>query len=81
MGLSLREGAVEPLGKYRNNMLFAILEMLGGVTISLDDPVRSLPEPGLNAVLYGDSGRIDHQPFGVQFFRRQPPRGRASPNI
>jgi len=56
MGLSLREGAVEPLGKYRNNMLFAILEMLGRrYDFTLDDPVGSLPEPGLNAVLYGDS--------------------------
>ena len=56
MGLSLREGAVEPLGKYRNNMLFAILEMLGRrYDFTLDDPVGSLPEPGLNAVLYGGS--------------------------
>jgi len=54
--LSLREGAVEPLGKLRNNMLFAILEMLGRrYDFTLDDPVGSLPDVGLNAVLYGDA--------------------------
>ncbi len=55
-GLSLREGAVEPLGKYRNNLLFAMLEMLGRrYDFTLDDPVSSFSEEGLNAVLYGDS--------------------------
>ncbi len=56
MRLSLREGAVEPLGKYRNNMLFAVLAMLGRrYDFTLDDPVSSFSEEGLNAVLYGDS--------------------------
>ncbi len=53
---SLREGGVEPLGKYRNNMLFAMIETLGrrhGFTI--DDPIESLNEESLNAILYGDS--------------------------
>ncbi|MEG0499305.1 MAG: excinuclease ABC subunit UvrA, partial [Alistipes sp.] len=55
-GLSLREGAVEPLGKYRNNMLFALLEMLGRrYDFTIDDPVETLSEEGLNAILYGDS--------------------------
>ncbi len=56
MKLSLREGAVEPLGKYRNNMLFAILEMLGrrhGFT--LDDELETFDTDSLNALLYGDS--------------------------
>lgn len=45
--LSLRQGAVEPLGKYRNNMLFAILEMLGRRhDFTLDDPVESISEEG-----------------------------------
>ncbi len=56
MHLSLREGAVEPLGKYRNNMLFATLEMLGRrYDFTLDDPIDSFSEEALNAVLYGDS--------------------------
>ena len=54
--LSLREGAVEPLGPYRNNQLFAILETLGRRhDFTIDDPIESISEEGLNAILYGDS--------------------------
>ena len=81
-GLSLREGAVEPLGKYRNNLLFAMLEMLGRrYDFTLDDPVSSFSEEGLNAVLYGDSEplTVDLSEFsssgGRQFLS-----GRASPS-
>ena len=53
---SLSEGAVEPLGAYRNNLLFAILEHLGRrYDFSIDDPVASIPDAGLNAILYGDA--------------------------
>ncbi len=65
--LSLREGAVEPLGKYHNNMLFAILEMLGRrYDFTLDDPMDTFSEEALNAVLYGDSEplTIDLSEFG-----------------
>ena len=65
--LSLREGAVEPLGKYHNNMLFAMLEMLGHrYDFTLDDPITSFSEMALNAVLYGDSEpmTINLQEFG-----------------
>lgn len=54
--LSLREGGVEPLGKHRNNLLFAILGTLGKrYDFTLDDPVGTISEEGLNAVLYGDA--------------------------
>ena len=54
--LTLREGAVEPLGKFHNNMLFAILEMLGRrYDFTLDDPIETFTEAALNAVLYGDA--------------------------
>ncbi len=56
MKLSLREGGVEPLGKYRNNMLFAMLEMLGRRHgFSLDDELETFDTDSLNALLYGDS--------------------------
>ncbi|MBQ5903991.1 MAG: excinuclease ABC subunit UvrA, partial [Alistipes sp.] len=49
---SIREGAIEPLGKYRNNMTFAMLEMLGHrYDFTLDDPIATLSEGALNAVL------------------------------
>ncbi len=54
--LSLREGGVEPLGKFRNNMLFAMLDTLGQRhNFSLDDPLEEIDQEGLNAILYGDS--------------------------
>jgi len=54
--LSLGEGAIEPLGKYRNNMLFAILEVLGRRhDFTLEDPVETISEEGMNAILYGDA--------------------------
>ncbi len=53
--LSLHEGAVGPLGKYKNSPLFATLEMLGRrYDFTLDDPVESLSEEALNAVMNGD---------------------------
>lgn len=53
---SLREGAVEPLGKYRNNLLFLLLEMLGRrYDFTLDDPINTFSEEALNAVIYGDA--------------------------
>ena len=61
--LSLAEGAVEPLGKRRANLLFAMLEMLGRrYDFTLDDPVETLSETALNAILYGDS-----EPVTVDF--------------
>ena len=53
---SIRQGGVEPLGKYKNNLLFARIEALGRrYGFTLDDPIESLDERALNAVLYGES--------------------------
>lgn len=52
---SIARGAVEPLGRQRNNLPFAQLEALGKkYDFSVDDPVETLSEEALNAVLYGD---------------------------
>lgn len=54
--LSLREGALEPLAKYKNKILWALLEGLGRrYDFSLDDPIGTLSEEALAAVLYGDT--------------------------
>ncbi|MBO5961785.1 MAG: excinuclease ABC subunit UvrA, partial [Alistipes sp.] len=53
--LSLRDGGVAPLGKGRENILFATLEALGKrYDFTLDDPLGTISEEGLNAILYGD---------------------------
>ena len=52
---SLRDGAIEPIGKYKNNKLFALLTMLGRrYDFTLEDPVETISEEGMNAILYGD---------------------------
>ncbi len=63
---SIRAGAIEPLGKHKNNMLFAAIEKLGArYDFTLDDPVNAIPEDGMNALLYGDPEplRIDTTGF------------------
>ncbi|MDE6140541.1 MAG: excinuclease ABC subunit UvrA [Alistipes sp.] len=53
---SLRDGGIEPLGKYHNNLLFATLDTLGRrYDFTLDDPVGAISKAGMNAILYGDS--------------------------
>jgi len=53
--LSLREGAIEPLGKYKNNKIFTLLTVLGRrYDFTIDDPVDTISEDGMNAILYGD---------------------------
>ncbi len=63
---SIREGAIDPLGKHRNNMLFALMEGLGKrYDFTIDDPVAAISEEGMNAILYGDPipMAIDTRPF------------------
>ena len=61
--LSIREGGIEPLGKHHNNMLFAMMEMLGHrYDFSIDDPIETISQEGMNAILYGDS-----EPMTINF--------------
>ena len=56
MTRTIREGGIEPLGKHHNNMLFAMMEMLGRrYDFTLDDPIETISQEGMNAILYGDS--------------------------
>ncbi len=52
---SIAQGAFEPFGKKRDNLLFAQLEALGKRHgFSLDEPVKSLSDEAVHAVMYGD---------------------------
>ena len=54
--LSVREGAIAPLGKWRDNIYFATLEAFARRHgFSLDEPVASLSKEELNVILYGDA--------------------------
>lgn len=53
--LSLSEGGIEPIGKQKNNKIFALLTLLGRrYDFTLDDPINTISEEGVNAILYGD---------------------------
>ncbi len=52
---SLHDGAIEPIGKFKNNKIFTLLTLLGKrYDFTLDDPVATISEDGMNAILYGD---------------------------
>ena len=54
--LSLREGGIAPLGKGRDNVVFATITALGRrYGFMTDDPVESISEEGMKALLYGDA--------------------------
>ncbi len=65
---TIRQGAIEPIGPHRSNLLFALIEAMGKRHgFSLDDPIQAISEEGLNAVLYGDPEmvRINMQELGM----------------
>ena len=74
--LSLREGAIEPLGKYKNNKIFTLLTVLGRrYDFTIDDPVDTISEEGMNAILYGDPKplTVDFSEFASVSGRRMIP--------
>ncbi|MBP6499584.1 MAG: excinuclease ABC subunit UvrA, partial [Phocaeicola sp.] len=57
--LSIYEGAVAPLGKYKNVMIFWQIEaLLEKYEATLKTPVSELPEDAINEILYGADERL-----------------------
>ena len=57
--LSIHEGAIAPLGKYKNVMMFWQLEaLLEKYELTLKTPVKDFPEEAIDEVLYGSNDRI-----------------------
>lgn len=57
--LSVYEGAVIPLGKYKNSMIFwQIAALLEKYEATLKTPVKELPDEALDEILYGSDERI-----------------------
>ncbi len=51
---SIINGAIQPLGSYKDNNWFRILEsMAKKMEFSLNEPISSLPEEAVNAIIYG----------------------------
>ena len=52
--LSIHEGAIAPLGKYKNQMLFwQIDSILQQYELSIKTPVKDIPQEALDEILYG----------------------------
>lgn len=56
---SIRDGAIVPLGSYKNTQIFRQIEALGRkFGFSIDDPIGELSEQDLNTILYGTEETI-----------------------
>ena len=57
--LSVRQGAIAPLGKYRNTLMFwQINALLEKYDATLDTPVKDLPHEVIHEILYGSDERV-----------------------
>lgn len=57
--LSIHEGAIAPLGKFKNSMIFwQIAALLEKYEMTLKTPVKELPEEAIEDILYGSDERI-----------------------
>ena len=62
--LSIYEGAVIPLGKYKNSMIFwQIAALLEKYEATLKTPVKELPDEAIDEILYGSDERIKIKSF------------------
>ena len=65
-GLSIREGAIEPFGKYNDVLIFWQLEAIATkYGFSLDTPVKEIPQEAMDIILYGSDElfRLDASPL------------------
>ena len=57
--LSVYEGAVVPLGKYKNSMIFWQIDaLLEKYEANLKTPVKELPDEAIDEILYGSDDRL-----------------------
>ena len=57
--LSVYDGAILPLGKYKNSMIFWQIDaLLEKYDATVKTPVKDLPEEALNEILYGSVDRV-----------------------
>ncbi|MBE6334820.1 MAG: excinuclease ABC subunit UvrA [Bacteroidales bacterium] len=57
--LSIRDGAIEPLGKYKNSLFFWQIDaVLGKHGFNLDTPINEMSEEAISDILHGVPGQI-----------------------
>ncbi|BAX80717.1 excinuclease ABC subunit A [Labilibaculum antarcticum] len=66
--LSIREGGIVPLGKYKNSLIFWQLEAIGRkYHFVMDTPIKDIPDEALSIILDGSSEtfKLDNTPLGA----------------
>ncbi len=57
--LSIRQGGILPLGKYKNQMIFwQISSLLEKYESTIDTPLEQIPDEAINEILYGSMSRV-----------------------
>jgi excinuclease ABC subunit A len=65
--LSIKRGGIEPLGPFKNSLIFWQIEAIAAkYHFTLDTPIGEIPETALNTILYGsdESFKLHHSPLG-----------------
>ncbi|MBN1187345.1 MAG: excinuclease ABC subunit UvrA [Bacteroidales bacterium] len=68
ISLSIKKGAIQPLGPYKNALVFWQLEAIASkYKFSLNTPIKDIPEEALNVILYGsdESFKLQNTPLGI----------------
>lgn len=66
--LSIKKGAIAPLGKYKNNWIFnQLLAIADKYDFTLDTPIKKIPGEAVNTILFGSDEvfNIKNQELGV----------------
>ena len=66
--LSIRRGGIEPLGPYRNSLIFWQIEAIANkYEFTLNTPIKDIPEDGLDVILYGseETFKLENTPLGL----------------
>ncbi|WP_320054917.1 excinuclease ABC subunit UvrA [uncultured Acetobacteroides sp.] len=66
--LSIRKGGIEPIGAFKNSLIFWQLEAIGRkYGFTLNDPIEDIPEDAMNIILYGsdETFRLAETPMGT----------------
>ena len=66
-GLSIRKGGIEPLGPYKNSLIFWQIEAIANkYNFTLNTPIHDIPEAALNTILHGsdETFKLQNTPLG-----------------
>jgi excinuclease ABC subunit A len=66
--LSIRKGGIEPIGAFKNALIFWQLEAIGRkYGFTLNDPIEDISEDAMNIILYGsdETFRLSETPMGT----------------